>query len=386
MAKKSISDKYNKKHLEEQFKRVKIVANAFDEMVKNATKIAAKSGFNNPDDAFYFKDYPKINKEIDELMSKFSAQVQEIIETGSKDEWMAANAKNDALVDSLVASTTIPKETIEKWKQQNLNALKTFQQRKVNGMNLSERVWNLTGQTKEELELALDIGLGEGKSAADLTRSIKKFLQNPDKLFRRVRDKHGNLRLSQAAKAYHPGRGVYRSSYKNALRLTATENNIAYRTADYQRWQQMDFVVGTEIKLSNNHNCVGIPKGKFDDICDELAGVYPKDFKFTGWHPFCRCFAVPKLGASDNDDENFEAFLERLTAEANGEKVSDVPGVVTDLPDNFKKWLKDNEEKTAKAKSLPYFLKDNQGLINNSIHTVQSPKETTAYNNRSEFR
>ena len=59
-----------------------------------------------------------------------------------------------------------------------------------------------------------------------LSRDVRRYLRNPDKLFRRVRDKHGNLRLSKAAKAYHPGRGVYRSSYRNALRLTATENNM----------------------------------------------------------------------------------------------------------------------------------------------------------------
>ena len=38
-------------------------------------------------------------------------------------------------------------------------------------------------------------------------------------------------------------RGVYRSSYNNARRLAATETNIAYRTADHLRWQQMDFVI-----------------------------------------------------------------------------------------------------------------------------------------------
>ena len=79
-----------------------------------------------------------------------------------------------------------------------------------------------------------------------MSRDVRRYLRNPDKLFRRVRDKHGNLRLSKAAKAYHPGRGVYRSSYRNALRLTATENNMAYRTADHLRWQQQPFVVASK--------------------------------------------------------------------------------------------------------------------------------------------
>lgn len=36
-------------------------------------------------------------------------------------------------------------------------------------------------------------------------------------------------------------------------RRAATETNIAYRTADHERWQQLDFIVGIEVHLSNNH-------------------------------------------------------------------------------------------------------------------------------------
>ncbi|MBR3455746.1 MAG: hypothetical protein IKH26_10515 [Bacteroidaceae bacterium] len=48
------------------------------------------------------------------------------------------------------------------------------------------------------------------------------------------------------------------SSYKNARRLAATECNTAYRTADHERWQQMDFVVGQEVHLSGNHTCKAV--------------------------------------------------------------------------------------------------------------------------------
>ncbi|EJW89679.1 hypothetical protein EVA_22214, partial [gut metagenome] len=75
------------------------------------------------------------------------------------------------------------------------------------------------------------------------------------------------------AAQFHPGRGVYRSSYMNARRLAATETNIAYRTADHLRWQDFDFVVGIRIVLSNNHTCLGSDgkPHKFTDICDELS-------------------------------------------------------------------------------------------------------------------
>ena len=226
---------------------------------------------------------------------------------------------------------------------------------------------NTFGSVFVELELALDLGLGEGKSAADMSRDVRKYLRNPDKLFRRVRDKHGNLRLSKAAKAYHPGRGVYRSSYRNALRLTATENNMAYRTSDHERRKQIPFIVGIEIKLSNNHTCKGVP-GRFYDICDELKGVYPKDFKFVGWHPHCRCFAIDKIS------DDFTDYQSRLIA---GEDVSDYKfkDEVKDLPNKFKDWYTDNQDRIARAKSLPYFLRDNKKLIEKNI-----PKTITLEN------
>lgn len=92
--------------------------------------------------------------------------------------------------------------------------------------------------------MGLDLGIRGGLSAREMARDLQKYLQHPDMLFRRVRDEHGLLHLSSRAADFHPGQGVYRSSYKNALRLAATETNIAYNTADYIRWQQMDFVVG----------------------------------------------------------------------------------------------------------------------------------------------
>ena len=203
-------------------------------------------------------------------------------------------------------------------------------------------------------------------------RDVRRYLRNPDKLFRRVRDKHGNLRLSKAAKAYHPGRGVYRSSYRNALRLTATENNMAYRTADHLRWQQQPFVVGIEIKLSNNHTCKGVI-GRFVDICDDLAGVYPKDFKFVGWHPHCRCYCIPKQASK----EEFMEYQQRLL---NGEDVSNYhfKGEVKDLPRNFKDWYTDNTDRIARAKSQPYFLRDNAKLIEKNVPIAQYGHKTGA--------
>ena len=151
---------------------------------------------------------------------------------------------------------------------------------------------------------------------------------------------------------------MYRSSYKNARRLAVTETNISYRTAEYNRIQGLDFVVGIEIRLSNNHTCNGIP---LTDICDDLKGRYPKDFKFTGWHSHCRCHVVTILKTEAELMEENRAIL------AGEEPSHESVNAVNDVPDNFKEWMAQNEERAKYAKSIPYFIKDNPRYIPKSF-------------------
>ena len=339
---------YDKKHKENLAKRARKVQQLYDAAIKRIAQAAAPSLFDaDPKKEFHFEDFPALKKEMEALMQDLGSSLQANIEDGDQESWTLSNTKNDAMVDSIIGKKHLPKKVVQDWKHPHLEALDAFIARKEAGMNLSRRVWNLTQQFKSEMELALELGMGEGKSAAALSRDIRKYLVEPNKLFRRVRDKSGALRLSKAAAAYHPGQGVYRSSYKNALRMTATENNIAYRTADHNRWQALPFVIGIEIHISNNHPT--------EDICDLFDGKrFPKDFKFTGWHPWCRCYAVSVLASQ----EEMDAYT---TAIMNGEDVSHwkFTGQVEKMPKEFNKWMKDNQARIENATSMPYFIKDN---------------------------
>lgn len=307
----------------------------------------------NPNRPFSFADYPITKNRLDKLLSKVGQQMEAIIINGIKAEWEVSNIKNDELVRANIDKVWKGKrgaqhvvKNSKRYFQNNEPARDAFIARKTDGLNLSDRVWRYTHQFKGEIEMGLDLGLREGKSAEEMGRDLRQYLQQPDKLFRRVRDEHGQLHLSKRAAAYHPGAGVYRSSRANALRLTRTEPNIAYRTADFTRWQQLDFVVGIEIRLSNNHPCT--------DICDILAGKYPKDFKFTGWHPQCMCHAVPILKTM----EEMQADNERIMS---GEQVaSESVNSVKDTPQKFKSWVSDSNERMGRAKSIPYFVTDNK--------------------------
>lgn len=304
------------------------------------------------DSGFRFDDYPSARKHMEQVCGQLTANVTATIQRGSRKEWLFACEKNDRFLAAIMDTSKIKKPALKKIQDRNLDALSTFQSRKVSGMDLSQRVWKYVGDWRDHIELSLDVGLGEGKSAAQLARDVKHDLRDPNRLFRRVRDKHGNLRLSKAAAAFHPGQGVYRSSVKNAQRLTRSEINMAYRESDWQRWQQLDFVVGFEIKRSNHE-----PQCKCD-LCERLAGKYPKTFKFVGWHPQCMCKCIPIL----MDDETFDANeLSELRAALRGEEyhAQQAKNVVTDVPDGFREWMAENAEKQANWNNTPYFIRDN---------------------------
>lgn len=308
---------------------------------------------------FSFADYPLTKKRVADLLATLRMQTEVAIVNGVRSEWTLANNKNNELCNRVFGKNVgkLSQAQYRRYYSTNDKAREAFLERKENGLNLSDRVWRYSNEFKSEIEMGLDLGIRSGLDAPAMARDLKQYLRHPDKLFRRVRDEHGNLHLSKAAAAFHPGRGVYRSSYMNARRLAATETNIAYRTADHERWQKMDFVVGIEIHLSNNHNCKGFKPGTFHDICDELAGRYPKDFKFTGWHPHCRCYATSILKSPEEMAEDTKRILR-------GERpVEGSENTVEDVPEGFRNWLKDNEERAKTHYSVPYFLKDNMKYV-----------------------
>lgn len=341
----------------------KEIADAYREAAQEAASISSLIESAELEEAFTFASHPITHQRAARMMDKLRNSLSVAIANGVRSEWTLANNKNNELCNVVFANAAglLGVSQYSRYYSTNQRALDAFLERKQQGLNLSERVWRYAEQFKKEIEMGIDIGLRDGLPASEMATSLKQYLQHPDKLFRRVRDEHGELHLSKAAKAFHPGQGIYRSSYKNAQRLAITEGNIAFRTADHLRMQEMDFIVGQHVILSNNHTCLGV-KGVFYDICDELSGVneddprgrYPKDFKFTGWHPHCRCGVTAILKTDEEIAEDTQKIL-------NGEPLDgESVNRVNDVPEKFKGWLKDNEERISRAKSLPYFMADNE--------------------------
>ncbi len=364
-----VIDKYAAGMFKRQEQYAQRVKGLYDVAVGKLTALAAQIPY-DPDHEFSFSDNPRIADETTRIIRELYSQVYNQIKSGVEAEWELANLSCDALITSIFGAKIKETNLGAQWFARNQKAMDAFFARKSanEGLNLSQKVWKYTGDLRTELENAISVSMGEGVSAATMSRRVRQYLREPDKLFRRVRGKDGKLHLSKAAKAYHPSRGVYRSSYKNAMRLTRTETNMAYRMADEDRWQRMDFVVGYEVKTSNNH--------QEPDICDDLKGKYPKGFVFKGWHPQCRCRIVPIL-ATKGEFIN----LQRIAISGGDARGFVSKNHVASVPSGFTKWIKKNEKRILAAKSKPYFIRDNfiggdirNGLSNAVLKAGLMPK------------
>lgn len=245
-------------------------------------------------------------------------------------------------------------ETIRNEAQANVRSIaeqaRTFTNEKKGGMTISERVWKTFQNIPKEIDVMVQNSIKQGSSAADLAKNLNKYLLEDDRLYRKVPNKKtGILEWSKAAKEYRPGQGVYRSSYKNALRLARTEINRAYREAEWNAFQDNLQIVGYEIVLSNNteNQC---------DVCKKLAGTYPIWFKWTGWHPQCRC----RMIAIPLPPEEFQR-LTLLTLQ--GKRDSFKPKVITDIPVQLKDYLSTNKDRIDQAASVPYWYEDNRKVL-----------------------
>lgn len=282
----------------------------------------------------------QVKKEVDNVLAKYRKIILSSITNSTTGAWKLSDSHNDEFVRSFTNGIDVPEKLNTNLFSRNDAALKAFHKRAVNGIKISDRVWNLTNQTQDQLETFIGEGLSEGRSAIELTKDLKRYLKEPEKRFRRLKNPDtGKLILSNPASNYNPGRGVYRSSYKNALRLARNEINIAYRTADHERRKNLPFVMGVKVNLSPTH-----PKY---DICDELQGEYPKNFVFTGWHPNCLCFTTTKLMSRDE-------FKEYLNSGQLPERKN-----VNTIPKNAQAFISENSERMHNLKSKPYFIQDN---------------------------
>lgn len=309
-------------------------------------ELSVKAGtVNSKDQPFSLSLYPLLNKQIEAKVRDMHKSLYRTIVDSVAASWNLSNAKNNEIIDKRLAGKNPSKKVKQILYDPNKGALDQFLTRKEKGLDLSQRVWNTLEPFKKEMEQSLGMAINEGKSATKMATQLQRYLNDPEALFRRVKGNDGKLHLSKNARTYKPGQGVYRSSYKNALRLSRTENNIAYRAADHERWKELPFITGIEVKLSKSHPMY--------DICDQVKGKYPKDFKFTGWHPQCLCYATP-VQMGDEDYDKLEDSILGLR-EFDPQSVEQVSAP----PAGFTNYVTKNRERMEGWKNKPYWMRDN---------------------------
>jgi hypothetical protein len=332
--------KYEKKLLRQITAQDRAVSAMFSEFSQATSPLLSR--YNKPSTGI--RDIWFRNKDIETALQgelyKLQNKLKDYMISQSTWAWNLSAEKTDLIVSDFIKNLSISDIAKDGLFSRHLDALKEFQTRKVAGMDLSQRTWNVCQQSKEQLEMYLESGLSTGRSAAEISRDVKKYLNNPDARFRRVRDPEtGKLKPSKPMANYHPGQGTYRSAYKNALRMTRTETNMAYRMADHSRWQDLDFVTGFEVHLSSSHPA--------PDICDHMVGKYPKSFVFAGWHPNCYCYCTSILMTDDD-------FIEYLNTDKIPEQYK-----VSGIPPEAANYIKEKSATLAGYKNPPYWLRDN---------------------------
>lgn len=290
---------------------------------------------------FSFGDYPELSAPIKSALNDYVSSMGQIIYSGTSKEWRESNLLQDLLAEKVLKAYDLDKggDKYKRYFQPNSDALKAFQERAVNGMKISDNLWVQAEGVRKELECAISAAIDRGQSAITLSKRLSQYLNDFPSLQKDYGEKFG-----KAAKC--------KDCEYASMRLARSEINMAYRTAEHKRWQQFDFILGFEVKLSGRHPA--------NDICNDLAGKYPKEFKFVGWHPNCMCYAVPIVMS---DDDYYAKPSNRK------EKV-----ITTAQP--LREWLNKNRSRINKS-ALPYFLSDNKRYWDWTVEEAREQRHST---------
>ena len=128
----------------------------------------------------------KRQKEVERLLRQLHSVATMAIEKGIRLEWSQANEECDKLVKSCFGKRALSSPEFAAWTQRNSAAMNAFIARSEKGLNLSQRVWKSVEQLRDEMEVAITVSVGEGESAASMSRKVRQYLNDPDLMFRRL--------------------------------------------------------------------------------------------------------------------------------------------------------------------------------------------------------
>lgn len=358
---------------------IKIYGDTYQEAVNIAyVREAIEQGY-----TFSWSNDRQAAAKLDKMLQQMTAKVETLIANGVAASYKSAETKVTGDVikalgvrgkTQIAEATAICEQATADRRAAGQTAAAHINARR-GGIEASARIWQQNA--KKEIEIIVQNGIKEGKSPSEIAQSIRGYLVEPRRYEKSVYNPEtGRLERSDASREYHPGQGVYRSSYKNALRMARTEMTQAYRQAEWESYQNNPLIKAYEIRLSGNHTTLKIVKGKhiavpLTDICDKLAGVYPKTFKWVGWHPQCRCLMIPVMVSKSEFRDLLEARKADREAKRAGKEATAVEKfsnktAAAKLPAQYEKWLTDNQQRIEAARKaglkLPQWIVDNENI------------------------
>ncbi len=315
----------------------------YDKLASSAAQKVLANTHYDGSSPFLFDAFPELAKTANDLQADFATSLKALVTSYTSKEWKQSNLLQDLVADKALAAYKAKIKGREQkiYYQPNSDALKAFQNRVSNGMNLSANIWQQSEGAMRELEGALSVSIEKGTDAKTVSKRVSKYLKDFPSLQKDYTEQFGKAN------------DIHDCEYRS-IRLARSEINMAYRSAEQERWKQFDFIKGYEVKTSGSH-----PQ---PDICDDLAGKYPKDFVFLGWHPNCMCYVVPIVMSEDEYWDYQDAKDEDPEAQPDG--------YITEMPKEFNEYVKDNEERIMSALSrgtAPYWVRDNAEYVGTAM-------------------
>ncbi len=158
----------------------------------------------------------------------------------------------------------------DKWQLIMTKIYNDITKKNNSGLNVSQRIWDLTNRAEQDLKRILSADIAAGKSSRQIADRVEKYI------FTKGVDED-----------FQAGPGLYRSPLKNALRVARTETNRAYTQATAAWADNKPWVKAIRVTLSPAHDV--------EDDCDDIAGeeYSPEEFAdVIPVHPHCMCFGT----------------------------------------------------------------------------------------------
>ncbi|WGU68264.1 hypothetical protein QIU18_00295 [Capnocytophaga canimorsus] len=111
--KKFSIESFDNAHYQTTEQYTALVARLYDIATKEITAIFSKENINT-DKPFSFADYPKTLTKIQAIIQQLANNVKVSIENGSKRQWLFANKKNDAFLNTIIESSVLKKGNSKK--------------------------------------------------------------------------------------------------------------------------------------------------------------------------------------------------------------------------------------------------------------------------------